>query len=90
MKLSQTAGMFMAMNDIEPPGDKEHEYSTAKSKVKNLKPIKKCHYLEGKYFIVIDKSIVEQLNFSNREDTELYFQQEISEQGSIIMRLHKT
>jgi hypothetical protein len=80
----------MAVNDIGLQGNKEHEHSTAQSEVKNLEqPIKKCHFLEGKYFIVIDKSIVEQLNFSNQEDTELYFQQEISEQGSIIMRLHK-
>ena len=82
--------MFMEMDDLDPLGNKEHEHSTAQSKFKNLEqPIKKCHNLEGKYFIVIDKSIVEKLNFSIYEDTELYFQQGITDQGSIILRPYK-
>ena len=82
--------VFMAMNDTDRPDMEEQDHSVTKPKVKDLElPIKKCHYLEGKYFIVIDKSIVEKLCFSNYEDTEIYFQQGISEQGSIILRPHK-
>jgi len=60
--------------------------------VKNIDldlPIKKLHFLEGKYFMVIDKSIVRKLNFFQDEDSELYFQQETAGDSSIILRPYK-
>ena len=51
-------------------------------------PIKKCHYLEGKYFIVIDHTIAERLNFYRCDITRLYFQQELNE-DCIILRPYK-
>jgi len=51
--------------------------------------VKKLHFLEGKYFVVIDKLIVQQLNFSQSEASELYFQQEGAGDGCIILRPYK-
>lgn len=51
----------------------------------NNHPIKKCHFLDGKYFIVIDNSIVEKLTSSGIDEMELYFQQELTKNGSLIL-----
>jgi hypothetical protein len=52
-------------------------------------PIKKCHILEGKYFIVLDESIVQKLQFSNVDNSELYFQQEFNQDGFITLRQYR-
>ena len=52
-------------------------------------PIKPVYYLQGKHFIVIDNSIVEKLKFSNIENKELYFQQEVTDDGCIVLRPFK-
>jgi hypothetical protein len=78
------------MDHTELPCNKIFGYAEEhiKNKVPGL-PIKKCHYLEGKYFIVIDKSIIEQLGFSGYKNTELYFHEEVTNDGSIILRPYK-
>jgi hypothetical protein len=80
------------MDDTELPSNKifGNTIQDVKNENKNLDhPIKKCHFLEGKYFTVIDESIVEQLNFFWSEISELYFQQEVTEDGCIILRPYK-
>ena len=78
------------MNDIDYSGNKTFGKNTNNVKNKDLGyPIKKCHLLEGKHFIVIDKTITEKLNYFDTEDMELYFQQEVSEDGCIILRPFK-
>ncbi len=47
---------------------------------------KKCHVLDGKYFIVIDKSIVDKLYLSGDNN---YFYQELTEDRAIVLRLFK-
>jgi hypothetical protein len=54
--------------------------------VKN--PIKKLHYLEEKYFIVIDISVARRLKFSESNIAGLYFEEVISE-DCIILRPFK-
>ena len=49
-------------------------------------PIKKCHCLEGKYFIVIDQSIIQRLNYLSIDNSDLYFEQELTADGSITLR----
>ena len=49
-------------------------------------PIKKCHRLDGKYFVVLDESIVQRLQYSEVDDSELYFQQELTKDGCITLR----
>lgn len=51
-------------------------------------PIKQCYLLANKYFIVIDKSILTELNLTE-SISELYFQQIIGQDGSIILRPFK-
>jgi hypothetical protein len=78
------------MDYTELPSNKIFGYAGEHIKKKDPDlPIKKCHYLEGKYFIVIDKSIIEQLGFSRYENTELYFHEEVTKDGSIILRPYK-
>lgn len=47
-------------------------------------PIKQVYGLDGKFLIVIDKSIAEYLKFDT-EKTELFFRQEATEDGCIIL-----
>jgi len=54
-----------------------------------VNPIRTVHFLEGKHFIVIDESITERLKFFDKENKELYFQQEVTEDGCIILRPFK-
>ena len=49
-------------------------------------PIKQLHYLDGKYFIVLDESIIERLKLI--EDTN-YFSQEVTPDGRIILKAIK-
>jgi len=60
---------------------------TKNSNLRN--PIKRLYFLEGKHFIIIDKSITDKLNFSDTENNELYFQQEVTEDHCIILRPFK-
>ena len=73
------------MDDIDKSSNKT--FGTAGGNVENKYgyPIHKCHFLEGKYFVVIDGSIVEQLNFSSSRNTELYFEQEITKEDCIVL-----
>ena len=67
-------------------------YGTGAHIVKNRdfrNPIRRIYFLEGKQFIIIDKSIAEKLNFSDPENKELYFEQEATEDGCIILRPFK-
>ena len=52
----------------------------------SIHPIKKCHLLEGKHFVVLDESIIQKLKFSDNDDSELYFQQEFTQDGCITLR----
>jgi hypothetical protein len=47
-------------------------------------PIKQLHYLDGKYFIVLDKSIIDSLKLL---DDDVYFSQEATTDGRIILQL---
>jgi hypothetical protein len=47
-------------------------------------PIKQLHYVDGKYFIVLDNSIIESLKLL---DENIYFSQEVTTDGRIILRL---
>lgn len=78
------------MDDIDGSSNKTFGESIHKVKNKNLEhPIKKLHFLEGKPFIIIHKSIAEKLNFFDPGNTELYFEQELTEDGCIILRQFK-
>jgi hypothetical protein len=78
------------MNDLDLADSKEQGHSATQFKTTDSDlPIKKCYYLEGKYFIVIDKTIAELLNFSAYENTELYFQQEVINGDCIVLRPYK-
>lgn len=57
-----------------------------RSKIINNNHLKKCHFLDGKYFIVIDESITRELSLSKFSDSDLFFQQVLSEDHCIIMR----
>ena len=46
-------------------------------------PIKQLHHLDGKYFIVLDESIIERLELL---DDNNYFQQETTTDGRIILK----
>lgn len=71
------------MDNTENSGNKT--FVSTDAIVNNDHPIKKCHFLDGKYFIVIDHSIVEKLTLSGIDEIELYFQQELTKNGSIIL-----
>lgn len=49
-------------------------------------PIKKCHCLEGKYFVVIDQSIIQSLNYISTDNSDLYFEEVLIPDGSITLR----
>lgn len=64
---------------------KEHLQNNKITMKENLDvktPIRQLHHLEGKYFIVLDKSIVERLNLL---DEIIYFSQEATPDGKIIL-----
>ena len=83
----QARMVLVIMDDIDRSGNKTFRIRTSNDKNKDIEsPIKKCHYLEGKHFIVIDKSITEKLNFFDPDNTELYFEQGLTEAGCIILR----
>jgi len=78
------------MDDKEQPGNKICADGVHLTETSDLViPIKKVHFLEGKYFIVIDETIREKLKFSDNENKELYFQEEVIDDGCIILRPFK-
>jgi hypothetical protein len=65
---------------------KEHLQNNKITMKENLDvktPIRQLHHLEGKYFIVLDISIVERLNLL---DENIYFSQEATPDGKIILQ----
>ena len=46
-------------------------------------PIKQLHHLDGKYFIILDKSIIDSLKLL---DEDIYFSQEAMKDGRIMLR----
>jgi hypothetical protein len=56
---------------------------------KSQHPIKQVHRIDGRYIIIIDQSVAKSLNYFNSEKTELYFQQEATTDGCIILRPFK-
>jgi len=65
---------------------KEHLQNNKITMKENLDvktPIRQLHHLEGKYFIVLDISIVERLNLL---DEIIYFSQEETPDGKIILQ----
>lgn len=50
-------------------------------------PVRKCHFLDKKYFVVIDNSIIERINVFDTHN--LYFKQELNEDGCVILRPYK-
>jgi len=78
------------MDDKEHLGNKTFGKNPNNLKSKDFdRPIKKCHSLDGKFFIVIDKTITDKLNFSDVENTEIYYQQEVTEDNCILLRPFK-
>ena len=57
---------------------------TAKENLNVQKPIKQLYHLNGKYFIVLDESIIDELKLL--DDTN-YFFQEATADGRIILQL---
>lgn len=45
--------------------------------------IKRCHFLDGKYFVVIDESIIRKLGLSNHD---IYFSEEVTNLGLLLLR----
>ena len=77
------------MNDIELPTNKISVNNEGNEGIKENHPIKQCHFLQNKWFIVIDESITKQLKFYDAGYKELYFQQEVTEADCIILRPFK-
>ena len=78
------------MGDIDQSSNKTFGKKIDSNKNKDIEyPIKKLHLLEEKHFIVIDRSIAQRLSFFDPENTELYFQQELTEDDCIILRPFK-
>ena len=77
------------MNDTDNSNKKAFGAKGSRLEDKLENPIKKCHLLDGKYFIVIDQSIVEKVMSSGFDDTELYFQQELTKDGSLVLHPFK-
>jgi hypothetical protein len=71
------------MNDNDNSNNKTFRVRDG-AETNHQNPIKKCHILDGKYFVLIDWSIIEKLKLLGIDETELYFQQELK-QGSIIL-----
>jgi hypothetical protein len=49
-------------------------------------PLKKCHFFASKYIVVLDESIIEQLNLSGDDN---YFYQQVTKEGVLLLRLFK-
>ena len=83
--------MLTTMDDKQCLGNKITRKTNVNFKNKKVteNPLKKCHFLEGKYFVVIDNLIIEKLHFIDSEVNELYFQEELSSDGCIILRPFK-
>ena len=81
--------VLITVDDMQYLDNKNSEKRSVNLKNNDVSeyPIKKCHYLEGKYFVVIDKSIMDKLGLSDEFD--IYFYQEINGEGSIVLRLYK-
>lgn len=53
--------------------------------------VKKCHTLDGKYFIVIDESIIKKIKSTKLDESKIvenedyYFNQELKPDGSIVL-----
>ena len=65
---------------------KEHLQNNKITMKENLDvktPIKQLHHLHGKYFIVLDKSIIERLKLL---DDSNYFSQEVTADGKITLQ----
>lgn len=73
------------MVDSEKLSNKTFENNNDNSNDQQKYPIKKCHFLEGNYFIVLADSICEKLQFSNLAE-DLHFQQEVTTDGNILLR----
>lgn len=75
------------MDDTSKSSNKHFAKNTIdhnnKSDTNNKNPIKKCHFLDGKYFIVIDKSVIDRLDLV---DDNIYFCQEVTEDGVLVLR----
>ena len=75
------------MDDINKPRIKNFAKDTEdlsnKTDTNNKAPIKKCHFLDEKYFIVIDKSVIDTLGLV---DDNIYFRQEVTEDGILLLR----
>jgi hypothetical protein len=48
--------------------------------------MRQLHYLAGKHFIVIDDSIIKRLGIDKQKNNTLYFQQELTKEGTISLR----
>lgn len=59
-----------------------NNFNVAEGSEKKYK-IKKCHFLDGKNFVIIDKSIMDQLP----QDGDIYFKQELADDNCIILRV---
>lgn len=53
----------------------------------NKYKIKKCHFFDGKYFVVIDKSIMDRLKLFKPQGADIFFQQELTDDHCIILRV---
>jgi hypothetical protein len=62
---------------------KDTEDLNNKTDTSNNASIKKCHFLDEKYFIVIDKSVIDTLGLL---DDNIYFRQEVTEDGILLLR----
>lgn len=51
-------------------------------------PTKECYVLAGKHFVVIDESIMHQLDLED-SSSQLFFQQYVDEFGCIVLRPYK-
>lgn len=72
------------MGDNEQPNNKGYAINCKNHDDVEKSPaiIKKCHFLEGKYFIVIDESIIKKLGLS---DYNIYFSEEVTD-GLLLLR----
>jgi hypothetical protein len=75
------------MDDISKSSNKHFAKDTEeycdRADTNNEHPIKKCHFLDGKYFIVIDKSIIDGL-YSSADN--IYFSQELTKDRVLLLR----
>jgi hypothetical protein len=76
------------VNDKQDVNKSSIKEGTEDIDYRKAEPIKQCYFLADKYFIVIDRSIVRQLNFLE-SGREIYFQQFVDKYGCIILRPYK-